>query len=222
MHRVLLGFSPSCYVAQIWGLDVDDRNLFRHDFVVSREQRSQIKGHSPRLIWLTGLSGSGKSTIAGLLERELNREGVHTYLLDGDHIRHGLCRDLGFTPEDRRENIRRAGETAKLLVDAGLVVIASFISPYRSDRTALRALFAPEEFVEVFVDCKLEVCEERDPKGLYRKAREGKIKDFTGVDAPYERPENPELRLDSSLKGPEESVAIVMNALRSIRPGGQT
>ena len=163
-----------------------------------RADRERLNGHTGSLVWLTGLSGAGKSTIAVALEELLHANGVHTYLLDGDELRQGLNRDLGFTPEDRVENIRRAGEVARLMVDAGLVVIAAFISPYRADRAMVRERFAPNDFFEVFVDTPLAVCEQRDPKGLYVRARAGEIPNFTGISAPYEEPESPELRIDTA------------------------
>jgi bifunctional enzyme CysN/CysC len=156
------------------------------------------------MLWFTGLSGAGKSTIANLVEKRLHALGRHTYTLDGDNVRHGLNKDLGFTDADRVENIRRVAETAKLFVDAGLIVLVSFISPFRSERRMARDLVETGEFVEVFVDTPLQVAETRDPKGLYRKAREGKIKNFTGIDSPYEPPESPELRLDTTTAAPEE------------------
>jgi bifunctional enzyme CysN/CysC len=164
---------------------------------VDKQSRAAIKQQTPRIVWLTGLSGSGKSTIANLLEKKLIARGRHSYLLDGDNVRHGLNKDLGFTDADRVENIRRVGETAKLMLDAGLIVITSFISPFRAERDMARSLFDEQEFVEVFVDTPLEVCEQRDPKGLYKKARQGDIKNFTGIDSPYEPPGNPEMTLDT-------------------------
>lgn len=164
---------------------------------VDKQSRAAIKQQSPRIVWLTGLSGSGKSTIANLLEKKLIARGRHSYLLDGDNVRHGLNKDLGFTDADRVENIRRVAETARLMLDAGLIVITSFISPFRAERDMARTLFEDDEFVEVFVDASLDVCEQRDPKGLYRKARQGEIKNFTGLDSPYEPPEKPELILDT-------------------------
>jgi bifunctional enzyme CysN/CysC len=162
---------------------------------VDRVARARIKGQTPACLWFTGLSGSGKSTIANVVEKRLHAMGYHTYMLDGDNVRHGLNRDLGFTDEDRVENIRRVAEVSKLMVDAGLIVLVSFISPFRSERNMARALFDGGEFREVFVDTPLEVCEQRDPKGLYAKARAGQIRNFTGIDSPYERPEQPELHL---------------------------
>jgi adenylyl-sulfate kinase len=162
---------------------------------VSREMRAALQQQSPKCIWFTGLSGSGKSTLANALELELHQRGFKTMLLDGDNVRHGLCRDLGMTDEDRTENIRRVAEVARLMVEAGLIVVTAFISPFNRDRETARKLFAPGDFIEVFVDTSLATCEQRDPKGLYQKARKGVIKDFTGVDSPYERPESAELVL---------------------------
>jgi bifunctional enzyme CysN/CysC len=171
---------------------------------VTKESRASAKRQRPAMLWFTGLSGAGKSTIANLVEKRLHALGRHTYTLDGDNVRHGLNKDLGFTDADRVENIRRVAETAKLFVDAGLIVLVSFISPFRSERRMARDLVEAGEFVEVFVDTPLQVAETRDPKGLYRKAREGKIKNFTGIDSPYEPPEAPELRLDTTAATPEE------------------
>jgi adenylyl-sulfate kinase len=176
-----------------------NENIIPHHHKISQAERTGIKGHQPLLIWLTGLSGSGKSSIASELEARLNKDfGVHTYLLDGDNIRTGLNSDLGFSSKDREENIRRIGEVAKLMVDAGLVVITAFISPFQKDRDRVRKLLPEGQFWEVFVDCPLDICEQRDPKGLYKKARLGAITDFTGISSSYEVPKKPELVLDSA------------------------
>jgi bifunctional enzyme CysN/CysC len=180
---------------------------------VHKQARASLKHQRPRCIWFTGLSASGKSTIANELEKRLHAEGRHTYLLDGDNVRHGLNRDLGFTEVDRVENIRRIAEVARLLVDAGLIVIVSFISPYRAERRMARQLFEPEEFVEVFVDTPLEECERRDPKGLYAKARRGDLRNFTGIDSAYERPEAPEVCIDTTRHLPPEAVEAIMQRL---------
>jgi bifunctional enzyme CysN/CysC len=171
---------------------------------VRKESRATAKGQRPAVLWFTGLSGAGKSTIANLVEKRLHALGRHTYVLDGDNVRHGLNRDLGFTDADRVENIRRVAETAKLFVDAGLIVLVSFISPFRAERAMARDLVESGEFIEVFVDTPLAVAETRDPKGLYKKARDGQIKNFTGIDSPYEAPENPEMRLDTTAATPEQ------------------
>jgi bifunctional enzyme CysN/CysC len=214
------------------GLIFVDRNTFRtegagmvtavaarrvvwHEATVDRNARAAIKGHPPGLVWLTGLSGSGKSTIANALEMRLNTTGAHTMLLDGDNVRHGLNRDLGFSEADRIENIRRIGETAKLMLDAGLVVITAFISPFRDDRQLVRGLVREGEFLEVFLDAPLAVCEARDPKGLYKRARAGQIPHFTGVSQPYEPPLQPELRIDTSVTSIDESIQAILATLRA-------
>ena len=173
-------------------------NIVWHSHNVTKENRSEQKNQKPCILWFTGLSGSGKSTLANALEQRLFELGYHSYLLDGDNVRHGLNKDLGFTDAERVENIRRIGEVAKLFVDAGLIVMTAFISPFQSDRELVRGLVGEGEFIEIFVDTPLEVCEQRDPKGLYKKARAGQIKNFTGLDSPYEAPEKPELVLETA------------------------
>ncbi|MCH7672498.1 MAG: adenylyl-sulfate kinase [Proteobacteria bacterium] len=177
---------------------------------VDKQSRASIKQQIPKILWLTGLSGSGKSTIANLIEKKLIAARRHSYLLDGDNVRHGLNKDLGFTDADRVENIRRVAEMAKLMLDAGLIVITSFISPFRAEREMARSLFEDGEFIEIFIDTALEICEQRDPKGLYRKARAGEIKNFTGLDSPYEAPENPELQLDTTLITVEQAADEIL------------
>src|SRR5690606_6087032 len=181
---------------------------------VTRLERAAQKHQRPAVLWFTGLSGAGKSTIATALEQRLVGLGHHTYLLDGDNVRHGLNKDLTFSDEDRVENIRRIGEVAKLLVDAGLIVMTAFISPFRSDRQMVRELFGPDEFIEVFVDTSLEVAEQRDVKGLYAKARTGQIVNFTGIDSPYERPERPEMLVDTLVVGVDEAADLLVDELR--------
>ena len=173
----------------------EDENVIWHVHFINKDVRAAQKKQRPALLWFTGLSGSGKSTLAGALESKLCALGYHTYLLDGDNVRHGLCRDLGFSELDRRENIRRVGEVSKLMTDAGLIVLSAFISPFREERNAVREHFSEGGFFEIFVDTPLIVCEKRDPKGLYKKAREGKIKSFTGISSDYELPEKPEVHL---------------------------
>ena len=172
-------------------------NIVWHQHVIDKNARAKRLNQQPCLLWFTGLSGSGKSTIAGELERQLFARGQMSYLLDGDNVRLGLNKDLGFGDAARMENIRRVGEVGKLMVDAGLIVLAAFISPFRADRDLVRALLPAGEFIEIFVNTPLEVCEQRDPKGLYVKARAGQIKQFTGIDSPYEAPENPEITIQS-------------------------
>jgi bifunctional enzyme CysN/CysC len=167
-------------------------------FQINKEARGKLNNQKPCVLWFTGLSGSGKSTLANELEKKLFEMGHRTYVLDGDNIRHGLNKDLGFTTEDRIENIRRVAEVAKLMVDAGMIVIATFISPYKADRDMARSLFHREEFFEVFINTPLEICEQRDPKGLYKKARRGELKNFTGIDSAFQPPEQPELSFDTS------------------------
>jgi adenylylsulfate kinase len=168
-----------------------------YPLLLPSEERAALKSQTPRCLWLTGLSGAGKSTLANALELQLNRQGLHTFVLDGDNLRAGLCRDLGMGAQCRRENIRRTAEVARLMVDAGLIVIVAAISPFRADREAARRLFADADFIEVFVSTPFAVCAQRDPKGLYRAAREGRIKDFTGIDSPYEAPLHAECEIDT-------------------------
>lgn len=189
-------------------------NITWHETSISKENRREKNGHGSCALWFTGLSGSGKSTIANAVSHELFRQGISEYVLDGDNIRHGLNKDLGFSDFDRTENIRRIGEVAKLFVDSGKVVTTAFISPFRSDRDQVRALFEAGEFIEVFVQCPIEECERRDPKQLYAKARRGEIKDFTGIDSPYEAPEKPEITLHSDQVTVEEAVEQVFAYLR--------
>jgi len=174
------------------------KNIFWHEGDITKEDRERLNGHRGVCLWFTGLSGSGKSSIAQEVQNLLYEQGVHTYVLDGDNIRHGLNSDLGFSPEDRNENIRRIGEVSKLFVDAGLVVMTAFISPYRKDRDRVRQIMDDGDFVEIYVEADPETCEKRDPKGLYKKARAGEIKEFTGISAPYEPPLNPELVINTS------------------------
>ncbi len=177
---------------------------------VDKRARVSRKRQTPRILWFTGLSGSGKTTIANRVERLLFNAGRHTYLLDGDKVRRGLSRDLSFTDADRVENVRRVGEVAKMMLDAGLIVLVSLISPFRADRGMVRRMVGEGEFVEIFVDAPLEVCESRDPKGLYSRARAGEIKNFTGLDSPYEAPENPDIRLDTTNLSPEEAARLII------------
>ncbi|MGN7312917.1 adenylyl-sulfate kinase [Alkalicoccobacillus gibsonii] len=190
-------------------------NLYWHQAEVTKEKRQALKGHKSAVIWFTGLSGAGKSTIANALEQRLLQEEKHSYLLDGDNIRLGLNKGLGFSDEDRKENIRRIGEVAKLFVDAGVLVSTAFISPFKEDRQVVRSLLGEHEFIEVYVRCSLEECEKRDPKGLYKKAREGVIPEFTGISSPYEEPNHPELILDSDKEPVENLVEKVIAYLKS-------
>ena len=186
-------------------------NLTKHNFLVSREQREKNNGHPGIVIWFTGLSASGKSTIANKLDVELNKKGLRTYILDGDNVRMGLNKDLGFSPESRKENIRRISEVAKLFADSGAIVMTAFISPYREDRDSARDVIG-KDYVEVFVNTPIEECIKRDPKGLYKKAIAGEIKGFTGIDAPYEEPLSPEISLGNL--SIEDSVAVLIECLR--------
>ncbi len=190
-------------------------NIKWHHGKITKEDREKLLNQKGATIWLTGLSGSGKSTIAVELEHALVENKHQAYILDGDNIRHGLNKNLGFSPEDRTENIRRIGEVAKLFTEANLITIAAFVSPYREDRNNVRKLLNHGEFIEIYVKCSLEVCEERDTKGLYKKARAGEVKDFTGISAPYEEPLNPELTIDTSELSVEESTRSILNYLES-------
>ncbi len=188
-------------------------NITWHDHHITREELEQLHGHKGATIWFTGLSGSGKSTLANAVAVKLHEMKISTFVLDGDNVRHGLNKNLGFSPEDRVENIRRIGEVAKLFTDAGVVNLTAFISPYAADRKIARDL-QPEKFLEVYCEAALSVCEERDPKGLYKKARAGEIKGFTGIDAPYEAPEAPEVFVNTGEQSIEECVDVVIKALR--------
>jgi bifunctional enzyme CysN/CysC len=181
---------------------------------VNKAARSERFGQKPAIIWFTGLSGSGKSTTADALEKRLFSMGYSTYLLDGDNVRHGLCSDLGFSDRDRVENIRRVGEVAKLMVDAGQIVIVSFISPFRRERQMVRQMVEPGEFFEVYMNTPIEVCEERDPKGLYKKARSGGVKNFTGIDSPYEEPDSSEVTISTEHTSVEQNISEIMARLK--------
>jgi adenylylsulfate kinase len=189
------------------------KHIVWHEHTVSKDERERISGHRGCTVWFTGLSGSGKSTLANLLEKALWERGVRAFVLDGDNIRHGLNKDLGFSPKDRTENIRRIGEVAKLFTEAGVVNITAFISPYRADRDLVRQIMKAGDFIEVYVHCELDECERRDPKGLYKKARAGQIPEFTGISAPYEAPEKPELTVNTTKETPEQSVEQLLGYL---------
>ncbi len=191
-------------------------NIVWHEQSITKSTRRKQNGHNSFVIWFTGLSGSGKSTLANAVAARLFNDQVRNYVLDGDNIRHGLNKDLGFSEEDRTENIRRIGEVAKLFVDSGQVVLTAFISPFQADRKIVRDLLEEKEFIEVFVKCPIDTCEQRDPKGLYVKARQGLIKDFTGINSPYEEPVNPELIIDTHSFSIEENVEQVINYLKQI------
>ena len=189
------------------------KNVVWQHYSITKEDREKVFGHRSAVVWLTGLPASGKSTIANLLEKELVSQKVYAYVLDGDNIRHGLNSDLGFSPQDRKENIRRIGEVAKLFYLSNCVVITAFISPYRADRDNVRKMVG-KDFIEVYVKASVKTCEKRDPKGLYKKARQGIIKEFTGISAPYEEPLNPEIVLDTEKETPEECVKKILNFLK--------
>lgn len=191
------------------------QHIIWHETTISKQERQEKKGHKSAILWFTGLSGSGKSTLANALEKRLNDRAIHSYILDGDNIRHGLNKGLGFSDEDRVENIRRIGEVAKLFVDAGLIVCTAFISPFRADRERVRQLVEQEEFIEIYVKCSLDTCEKRDPKGLYKKARAGEIPDFTGISSPYEEPDSPELVIETDVVSIEDAVDEMIAYLQS-------
>ena len=195
-------------------------NIIWHNSLVSKQNRFEIKSQKPCILWFSGLSGSGKSTIANALELELNRLKYHTYLLDGDNIRHGLNKDLGFSDDDRVENIRRIGEVCRLFVDSGLIVLSAFISPFQKDRDMVRALVDDDEFIEIFVDTPLEVCKQRDPKGLYKKALNGEIKNFTGIDSVYEEPEKADIHIQTdkiSIEDAVDNIVIYLKERKYVR-----
>lgn len=189
------------------------KNIFDHNFTITKEERQQLNRHSTLLVWFTGLSGSGKSTIANEVEKILFEKNIHTYLLDGDNVRKGINSNLSFSAEDRKENIRRISEVAKIMMDAGLVVLASFVSPYRKDREKVKQTVGQEKYYEVFVNTPLEECEKRDVKGLYAKARRGEIKNFTGINAPYELPLVPDVEVDTTKMDIKEIVAIIVEQI---------
>lgn len=188
-------------------------NITWHQMTVTKKNRHDLNGHKSCVLWFTGLSGSGKSTLANAVDYALFQQNCRTYVLDGDNIRHGLNRDLSFEEKDRKENIRRIGEVAKLFVDSGIIVSSAFISPFRDDRQLVRNMFDTNEFIEVFVDCPIQICENRDPKGLYKKARSGMIPGFTGIDSPYEKPDRPEILIDTNQMTTEQSVQKIMDYL---------
>ena len=198
-------------------MTTDDRNITWHAHKVSKSDRWLRNSHKSALVWITGLSASGKSTIANELEHALHLRQINTFVLDGDNVRHGLNKDLGFSPEHRNENLRRVGEVSKLLVEAGILTIAAFISPYRAERQLIREMFAPGEFIETFAKCGLDVCERRDPKGLYKKARAGTLAEFTGVSAPYEEPEAAEIVIETDALSIPDSAARVVEYLERNR-----
>ena len=189
-------------------------NIVWHEASVDRAARADKRGHRSAILWFTGLSGSGKSTLANAVNAALFERGLGTYVLDGDNVRHGLCKDLGFSDADREENIRRIGEVAKLFLDAGVIVLTAFVSPFRADRDKARGLVEAGDFFEIFCAADLDVCESRDPKGLYAKARSGAIKEFTGISSPYEAPDTPELKIDTGAQDLAESVNVVIKALQ--------
>ncbi|MCW8957026.1 MAG: adenylyl-sulfate kinase [Gammaproteobacteria bacterium] len=192
---------------------IKSSNVVWHNTEITKEKRNTLNKQRSAILWFTGLSGSGKSTVANALEHRLHKLNARTYILDGDNVRHGLNNDLGFGDDDRKENIRRIGEVSKLFIDAGVMVLTSFISPFREDRESVREIVNETEFIEVYIKCPLEVCEERDVKGLYAKARKGEIKHFTGIDSAYEEPENPEIEIDTSKLSIDQSIDRIINYL---------
>lgn len=195
-------------------MNTQSNNIRWHESLVSRAQREQLNGHKSAILWFTGLSGAGKSTLAHAVEEALHRHHCRTFVFDGDNVRHGLCADLGFSAEDRVENIRRVGEMSKLFIEAGVIALTAFISPFLADRERVRALVSPGDFIEIYCRCPLEVCEQRDVKGLYAKARQGLIKDFTGISSPYEPPEHPELVVETGRVPLSDCVEQVLALLR--------
>ncbi len=191
-----------------------ERFVIPHQHEITKEDRRRLNSHGSLILWFTGLPSSGKSTLANEIEKELISSSCRTYILDGDNIRMGLCKDLGFSAEDREENIRRIGEVSKLFMDAGVIVLSAFVSPYRADRDTVRELVGEGEFLEIFVNCSVEQCEQRDVKGLYKKAREGVIKGFTGIDDPYEEPLNPEITVDTEKFSIKECKQQILDYLR--------
>lgn len=198
-------------------------NTLWHHAVIQREHRQQQNGHRSAILWFTGLSGAGKSTLAHAVEERLHQLGCRTYVLDGDNVRHGLCGDLGFSAQDRSENIRRIGEVAKLMIDAGVIALTAFISPFRADRERVRGMVMHGEFIEIYCHCPVEVCETRDVKGLYQRARAGEVKDFTGISSPYEAPLKPELTVDTATQPLDACVTQVLDYLRErgLLPSGR-
>ncbi len=195
---------------------LETNNIVWHQASVNRQAIREQRGHKSAILWFTGLSGSGKSTLANAVNKELFRGGLSSYVLDGDNIRHGLCKDLGFSDLDRAENIRRIGEVSKLFLDAGIIVLTAFVSPFRADRDQARGLVDSSDFLEIYCAADLKACEERDPKGLYKKARAGIIKDFTGISSPYESPESPDLRLDTGKCNLDSCVELVIKKLSDL------
>lgn len=194
------------------------KNIVKYSYTVDLESRKRLKKHQPILLWFTGLSGSGKSTIANCVEQELHKNNIHTYTLDGDNIRKGLNGDLSFSPKDRRENMRRVGETVHLMLDAGLVVLAAFVSPYRKDRDRIRSIVGHENMIEIYINTSLQECEKRDIKGLYKKARKGEIKNMTGISAPYEAPLNPEIQINTETISVSEASKQICTFIASKLP----